>query len=86
MLALALYYPVEREVVPRLAPGARVARTFTTTFAGTLVRGEVAGQQLDVFLIHRVASWSPRQRRGVGGAGRTRRAPGPPESFSPLQA
>ncbi|HET9104459.1 MAG TPA: NADPH-dependent F420 reductase [Solirubrobacteraceae bacterium] len=32
------------------APGARVVKAFNTTFAGTLVGGEVAGQPLDVFL------------------------------------
>ena len=32
------------------APGARVVKAFNTTFAGTLVDGEVAGQPLDVFL------------------------------------
>ena len=32
------------------APGARVVKAFNTTFAGTLIDGEVAGQQLDVFL------------------------------------
>jgi NADPH-dependent F420 reductase len=39
------------EEVRALAPeGARVVKAFNTTFAPTLVRGEVAGQQLDVFL------------------------------------
>ncbi len=32
------------------APGANVVKAFNTTFAGTLVAGEVAGQPLDVFL------------------------------------
>jgi predicted dinucleotide-binding enzyme len=32
------------------APGAKVIKAFNTTFAGTLVTGAVAGQQLDVFL------------------------------------
>lgn len=32
------------------ASGARVVKAFNTTFAGTLVGGEVAGQPLDVFL------------------------------------
>jgi len=31
-------------------PGAKVVKGFNTTFAGTLVEGAVAGQQLDVFL------------------------------------
>ena len=33
-----------------LAAGARVVKAFNTTFAGTLVEGEVAGQPLDVFI------------------------------------
>jgi 8-hydroxy-5-deazaflavin:NADPH oxidoreductase len=32
------------------APGARVVKAFNTTFAGTLVDGQVGGQPLDVFL------------------------------------
>jgi hypothetical protein len=32
------------------APGARVVKAFNTTFAGTLIESEVAGQPLDVFL------------------------------------
>jgi predicted dinucleotide-binding enzyme len=32
------------------APGARVGKAFNTTFAGTLIDGEVAGQPLDVLL------------------------------------
>ena len=32
------------------ATGARVVKAFNTTFAGTLVEGQVAGQPLDVFL------------------------------------
>jgi hypothetical protein len=31
-------------------PGARVVKAFNTTFAGTLVEGQVAGQPLDVFV------------------------------------
>lgn len=38
------------EEVARIAPGARVVKAFNTTFGGTLVEGEVAGQQLDVFI------------------------------------
>jgi 8-hydroxy-5-deazaflavin:NADPH oxidoreductase len=34
----------------RLAPGARLVKAFNTTFARTLVRGEVAGQPLDVLI------------------------------------
>jgi 8-hydroxy-5-deazaflavin:NADPH oxidoreductase len=33
-----------------IGPGAKVVKAFNTTFAGTLVTGEVAGQTLDVFL------------------------------------
>ncbi len=32
------------------APGAKVVKAFNTTFAGTLLAGEVAGQPLDVFI------------------------------------
>jgi hypothetical protein len=38
------------EEIARLAPGARVVKAFNTTFAGTLVNGEVDGKPLDVFL------------------------------------
>jgi hypothetical protein len=34
----------------RLAEGARIVKAFNTTFARTLVAGEVAGQPLDVFI------------------------------------
>jgi predicted dinucleotide-binding enzyme len=33
-----------------LAPGARVVKAFNTTFAGTLIAGEVSGTPLDVFV------------------------------------
>jgi 8-hydroxy-5-deazaflavin:NADPH oxidoreductase len=36
--------------VTTAAAGARVVKAFNTTFAGTLVEGEVAGQPLDVFI------------------------------------
>jgi predicted dinucleotide-binding enzyme len=36
--------------IAQKAPGARVAKAFNTTFAGTLVEGQVAGQPLDVFV------------------------------------
>jgi NADPH-dependent F420 reductase len=39
------------EEIARIAPaGAKVVKAFNTTFAGTLVEGQVAGQPLDVFL------------------------------------
>jgi NADPH-dependent F420 reductase len=36
--------------IAQKAPGARVVKAFNTTFAATLVDGEVAGQPLDVFI------------------------------------
>jgi predicted dinucleotide-binding enzyme len=36
--------------IAQKAPGAKVVKAFNTTFAGTLVEGKVAGQELDVFL------------------------------------
>jgi len=39
------------EELAKAAPaGARVVKAFNTTFAGTLVEGEVAGQPLDVYI------------------------------------
>jgi NADPH-dependent F420 reductase len=39
------------EEIAKLAPaGAKVVKAFNTTFAGTLVAGQVAGQALDVFI------------------------------------
>lgn len=38
------------EEIAKAVPGARVVKAFNTTFAGTLVTGEVSGQKLDVFL------------------------------------
>lgn len=38
------------ETIAQAAPKATVVKAFNTTFAGTLVAGEVAGQPLDVFL------------------------------------
>jgi predicted dinucleotide-binding enzyme len=36
--------------IARQAPGAKVVKAFNTTFAGTLVEGQVAGQPLDVLI------------------------------------
>jgi len=36
--------------IAQKAPGAKVAKAFNTTFAGTLVEGNVAGQPLDVLI------------------------------------
>lgn len=38
------------EEIGKLIPGASVVKAFNTTFAGTLVGGEVSGQPLDVFV------------------------------------
>ena len=38
------------ELAETVAAGARVVKAFNTTFAGTLVEGQVAGQPLDVFI------------------------------------
>ena len=38
-----------QEIAQRV-PGAKVIKAFNTTFAGTLVQGEVGGQALDVFV------------------------------------
>ena len=36
--------------IAQKAPGAKVVKAFNTTFAGTLVDGQVGGQPLDVFI------------------------------------
>ena len=38
------------ELAEKLSSGAKVVKAFNTTFAGTLVEGEVGGQPLDVFI------------------------------------
>jgi predicted dinucleotide-binding enzyme len=38
------------ELIQRMAPNAKVVKAFNTTFAGSLVEGEVSGQPLDVFV------------------------------------
>jgi 8-hydroxy-5-deazaflavin:NADPH oxidoreductase len=38
------------EIAKRLTPGARLVKAFNTTFAATLVQGEVGGMPLDVFV------------------------------------
>lgn len=38
------------EIAQRLPSGARLVKAFNTTFAGTLVQGQVAGMPLDVFV------------------------------------
>jgi 8-hydroxy-5-deazaflavin:NADPH oxidoreductase len=39
-----------QEIAGSAPEGARVVKAFNTTFAGTLIEGEVAGQPLDVFI------------------------------------
>ncbi|HEX6710519.1 MAG TPA: NADPH-dependent F420 reductase [Rubrobacter sp.] len=51
------------EEIGRLIPEAAVVKAFNTTFAGTLVAGEVGGQPLDVF----VASDDPDAKQKVAG-------------------
>jgi NADPH-dependent F420 reductase len=38
------------DLAKAVASGAKVVKAFNTTFAGTLIAGEVAGQKLDVFI------------------------------------
>ena len=38
------------DLAKTIAPGAKVVKAFNTTYAGTLVAGQVAGQKLDVFI------------------------------------
>jgi 8-hydroxy-5-deazaflavin:NADPH oxidoreductase len=49
-LATAPGTSAAEEVAASAPPGARVVKAFNTTFSGTLVEGEVAGQPLDVFI------------------------------------
>jgi len=49
-LATAPGTSAAEEVAASAPPGARVVKAFNTTFSGTLVEGEVAGQPLDVFV------------------------------------
>ena len=49
-LATAPGTSAAEEVAASAPAGARVVKAFNTTFAGTLVDGQVAGQPLDVFL------------------------------------
>jgi len=49
-LTTALGTSAAEEVAATAAAGARVVKAFNTTFPGTLVEGQVAGQPLDVFI------------------------------------
>jgi predicted dinucleotide-binding enzyme len=52
------------EEISTLLPGASVLKAFNTTFAGTLVEGQVAGHPLDVFVAGDEAD--AKQRVGIG--------------------
>jgi 8-hydroxy-5-deazaflavin:NADPH oxidoreductase len=49
-LATAPGTSAAEEVAASAAAGARVVKAFNTTFSGTLVEGQVAGEALDVFI------------------------------------
>jgi predicted dinucleotide-binding enzyme len=49
-LATALDSSSAEDVAAAAVNGARVVKAFNTTFAGTLVAGQVGGQKLDVFI------------------------------------
>jgi len=49
-LATALDSSSAEDLAKAVAPGAKVVKAFNTTFAGTLLAGQVAGQPLDVFI------------------------------------
>ena len=49
-LATAPGTSAAEEVAQSAPPGARVVKAFNTTFSGTLVEGQVAGQPFDVFI------------------------------------
>ena len=49
-LATAADSSSAEDLAKAIASGARVVKAFNTTYAGTLLSGEVAGQQLDVFI------------------------------------
>ena len=55
--------------VAQKAGGAKVVKAFNTTFAGTLVAGEVAGQPLDVFVASDDEDAKEAVRRLAEGAG-----------------
>jgi len=49
-LATAADSSSAEDLAKAVTPGARVVKAFNTTYAGTLIAGEVAGQKLDVFI------------------------------------
>ena len=50
------------DLAKAIASGAKVVKAFNTTYAGTLLTGEVAGQPLDVFIAGDDADAKPSQR------------------------
>lgn len=56
------------EIAKRL-PGVPVVKAFNTTFAGTLLEGQVAGQPLDVFVAGDDADAKARVAELIGGTG-----------------
>ena len=86
------------ELAEKLPSGAKVVKAFNTTFAGTLVEGEVGGQPLDVFIAgdddgaketvaELVRSGRPQPDRRRAAAPRSRaRAPGIPAHGDPGRA
>src|SRR3954470_23272336 len=66
-----------QEIAGAAPDGAKVVKAFNTTFAGTLVAGEVAGQPLDVFIAgdDDGAKAAVRQLGGGGGLGAVRAGP-----------
>ena len=49
-LATAADSSSAEDLAKTIASGAKVVKAFNTTYAGTLIAGEVAGQKLDVFI------------------------------------
>ena len=49
-LATAADSSSAEDLAKAIASGAKVVKAFNTTYAGTLIAGEVAGQKLDVFI------------------------------------
>ena len=49
-LATALNSSSAEDLAKAIASGAKVVKAFNTTYAGTLLAGQVAGQPLDVFI------------------------------------
>ena len=74
------------EIAKLVPPGTPVLKPFNTTFGGTLVAGEVAGQQLDVLIAgddeDARRSWRPWWRRLDYGRSMSGRCVAPASSSS----